>query len=50
MQDGSMVRCNVLGTPLVLLIPKGAHNDDSVLGVAVDASTVAVFQDTICDW
>ena len=28
------------------LFPKGAHNDDSVLGVAVDASTVAVFQDT----
>lgn len=31
------------------LFPKGAHNDDSVLGVAVDASTVAVFKDTISD-
>ena len=31
------------------LFPKGTHNDDSVLGVAVDASTVAVFQDTISD-
>ena len=31
------------------LFPKGAHNDDSILGVAVDASTVAVFKDTISD-
>ena len=29
------------------LFPKGTYNDDSVLGVAVDASTVAVFKDSI---
>ncbi len=31
------------------LFPKGTYNDDSVLGVAVDASTVAVFRDSIED-
>tara|TARA_B100000925_G_scaffold169440_2_gene127472 strand:- start:2650 stop:3408 length:759 start_codon:yes stop_codon:yes gene_type:complete len=30
-----------------LLFPKGTYDDDSVLGVAVDASTVAVFKDSI---
>ncbi len=29
------------------IFPKGTYNDDSVLGVAVDASTVAVFKDSI---
>jgi len=29
------------------LFPKGTYNDDSVLGVAVDASTVAIFKDSI---
>ena len=29
------------------LFPKGTYTDDSVLGVAVDASTVAVFKDSI---
>ena len=31
------------------LFPKGTYNDDSVLGVAVDASTVAVFKDSVED-
>ena len=31
------------------LFPKGTYNDDSVLGVAVDASTIAIFQDSIDD-
>ncbi len=30
-----------------VLYPTGNYQDDSVLGVAVDASTVAIFQDTI---
>jgi len=30
-----------------LLFPKGTYDDESVLGVAVDASTVAVFKDSI---
>ena len=34
---------------MVLLILKGTHNDESVLGVAVDASTVAVFKDSITE-
>tara|TARA_B100000003_G_C10818564_1_gene325865 strand:- start:43 stop:801 length:759 start_codon:yes stop_codon:yes gene_type:complete len=29
------------------LFPKGVHTDDSVLGVAVDASTVAIFKDSV---
>ena len=29
------------------LFPKGTYTDDSVLGVAVDASTVAVFKDSV---
>ena len=31
------------------LFPAGTYNDDSVLGVAVDASTVAVFKDSVED-
>ncbi len=31
------------------LFPKGVYEDDSVLGVAVDASTLAVFKDSIDD-
>ena len=31
------------------LFPKGVYDDASVLGVAVDASTVAVFRDSIDD-
>ena len=41
-------RCNGFRyTHWYFLFPKGNHNDDSCPGVAVDASTVAVFQDTI---
>lgn len=29
------------------LFPKGTYSDDSVLGVAVDASTVAIFKDSV---
>jgi len=32
-----------------ILFPAGAYAKDGVLGVAVDASTVAIFQDTIAD-
>jgi hypothetical protein len=39
-QDGSVLRWQ-------LIFPKGTYEEDSVLGVAVDASTVALFSDSI---
>jgi hypothetical protein len=30
-----------------VIFPSGTYNDDSVLGVAVDASTIAIFQDSV---
>ncbi len=41
-RDGTTLRWQVL-------FPSGAYEEDSVLGVAVDASTVALFSDTIDD-
>lgn len=46
-ENGPLAESGVLRWHIIF--PDGTYNDDSVLGVAVDASTIAIFQDSVDD-